>query len=112
MAQPVTLSKSKETPVLTEPAQEGLGRMGRTRRRQQIEGCQDTSDKGDRSSKKREGYPWWRYPDILRRAADHFGSSIPRMITLDQPWHRREREERDIDPVGSRSQWIDAVGGL
>ena len=34
------------------------------------------------------------------------------MITLDQPWHRREREESGMDPVGSRSQCVDAVGGL
>ena len=33
--------------------------------------------KTGRSSKKREGYPWQRSQEILRRAtADHFGSSI------------------------------------
>ena len=67
---------------------------------------------GDRrSSKKREECPWQRYPDILQKsiswslwivysAHDH----------LDQPWHRRKREERGIDPVGS--QCVYAVGGL
>ena len=44
---------SKITPVLTEPAQEGLGRIGRTKE-SNMEGYQETSGKGEYSLFKEE----------------------------------------------------------
>ena len=90
----------------TAPAQEDLGRIGRTKE-QGLSRALRRRPVALQSSKKREGHPWQKYHDILRRAADHFGSSTS---TLDQPWRSRT-EKREVDPGGSVAE-CDAVGGL
>ena len=49
---PKVATKDEVLPVRTAPAQEGLGRIGRTK--EQGEGYQETSDEGDRSLQRRE----------------------------------------------------------
>ena len=96
LAQPRILKSHNKSPVQTAPAQEGLGRIGRTK---ESKGriSRDLSE-GDRSLFKEErrvslaevsGYP-----------SESSGGSLciihQNMITLDQPWRGR-REKREVE---------------
>ena len=109
MAQPGT---PKSRNVLTAPAQEGLGRIGRTKesrgrmsedlgRRRPV--ALQRREKGILGRGIKISFGEQQLISLDRPSAhDHFGSTMA----------RPEREERGIDPVGSESQCVYAVGGL